>query len=541
MKKNKWKNLVSLLSICLIPFLCAGLAGCSSHSKSKQSRIFRMNINREPPTMDPRKGSELIGSAMHYLLYEGLVRLNPDGTVTPAQAKSVEISDDRLTYTFHLRGTHWSDGSRVTAQDFEHAWKKILLPQFGAANAHLLYPIKNAEKAKRGVVPIDQVGIYSTNDKTFVVELEKPTPYFLELISFCVFFPVNHKIDEANPNWVYEASSQFVSNGPFQLKTWKHNREIVFEKNQRYWEAPYINLDQVVVSMIADENTALSMYENGELDIIGTGISPIPTDALLSYYKQGLLKTNPSPGTTIVCFNVHKFPFNNIHIRKALSYAINRAEIVQNVTQLGESVATNIIPPILRPQGSVALLEDHRALKAQEHFQQGLQELGISIKEFPSVTLDYSFSEVNHKLVQVLKEQWMKVLGIQVNLHSCEHKVLMDLLGNHTYDLAQTFWVAQYNDPMNILERFKFKTNAKNYPGWENPDYIRLLDQSAYDETPEKRAKTIAQAEALIMEEMPLTPIYHWTTSFLIHDRLAYKEFLPNGAFDYARISVKGS
>ncbi|MGH2612477.1 MAG: peptide ABC transporter substrate-binding protein, partial [Rhabdochlamydiaceae bacterium] len=359
-----------------IILLC--LTGChSTESSSKSPHILRINISREPPTMDPRKGNEWIGSAMHYMLFEGLMRLNPNGTLTPAQARSVEISDDRMTYIFHLRGAHWSDGSIVTAQDFELAWKKIIDPQFGATSAYLLYPIKNAEKVKRGELPVDQVGISSKDDLTLVVQLEKPTPYFLDLISFCLFFPVNHTMDEKNPEWMLNASSQFISNGPFTLKTWKHNREIVFEKNNEYWEAPLIDLDQVHVSMIGDENTALSMYENGQLDIIGMVASPLPTDALRHFYEQGVLKNQSAPATTIVSFNTSRFPFTNKHIRKAFSYAIDRPQIVKNITQLGEEVATNLIPPCLALGESNAFFQAHNPVKAQEEFRLGLSELGI--------------------------------------------------------------------------------------------------------------------------------------------------------------------
>jgi oligopeptide transport system substrate-binding protein len=442
------------------------LIGCQSDQTSHKSpHVLRMNITREPPTMDPRKGSDWIGSSMHFLLFEGLMRLNPDGTLTPAQARTVEISDDRMTYTFHLRGAHWSDGSPVTARDFELAWKKIIDPQFGAANAHLLYPIKNAEKIKKGQLPVDALGAVSKDDLTFVVQLEKPTPYFLDLISFCLFFPVNHAIDENNPQWMMEASPLFVSNGPFKIKTWKHNSEIILEKNRRYWEEPLIDLDQVNINMIADENTALSMYENGQLDVIGMVISPLPTDALHHFYEQGLVKNQSSPATTIISFNTSKFPFTNKHIRRALSYAIDRAQIVSNITQLGEEVATNIIPECLAPTKS--FFRDHDVELARKELLLGFEELRIH--KFPKVTLQYSYSEVNHKLVQVLQQQWKETLGIEVGLEKFEHKILLDRLIDRTYDLATTYWFAQYKDPMSIFERFKSKNNAKNYPDWEKP------------------------------------------------------------------------
>ena len=524
------KFITSLVFICLV--------GChSTGTSTKTPHILRMNISREPPTMDPRKGSEWVGSAMHFMLFEGLMRLNPDGSLTPAQARSVEISDDRLHYTFHLRGTLWSDGSRVTAKDFELAWKKIIDPQFGAANAHLLFPIKNAEKVKKGELPLDQVGIYSKDDQTFVVVLEKPTPYFLDLISFCIFFPVNHTIDEKNPQWMLDASSQFVSNGPFVLKKWKHNQEIVFEKNKSYWEASSIDLDQVHVSMITDENTALNMYQSGQLDIIGMVVSPIPTDALHHFYEKGFVKNQSAPATTFISFNTGRYPFNNKHIRKALAYAVNREEIVQNITQLGEKVATNLIPACLHQRSSPSYFDDHDILKAREELMLGFQELGI--QDLPKITLEYSQGETHHKIAQVLQEQWKKNLGIHVEIQKFEHKMLLDRLASRTYDLATTYWFAQYKDPMSIFERFKLKKNTKNYPDWENSEYSKLMDQSFYDPTPEKRERTFARAEAILIEEMPLTPLYHWQTSFMMKDHLGFKSLTPEGAFDYSRIYVK--
>lgn len=489
--------------------------------------------------MDPRRGSEWVGSTMHFMLFEGLMRLNPDGTLTPAQARSVEISDDRMTYTFHLRGTRWSDGSPVTAKDFELAWKKIIHPQFGAANAHLLYPIKNAKKAKRGRISIDQVGISSQDDLTLVVQLERPTPYFLELVSFCVFFPVNHAIDEKNSDWMMEASPHFVSNGPFTLKAWKHNREIVLEKNKHYWESSLISLDKVHVSMISDENTALSMYQNGQLDVIGMVVSPIPTEALHHFYEQGALKSQPAPATTIITFNTGRFPFTSKHIRRALAYAIDRSQIVENITQLGEEIATNLIPDCLEAKGNKCRFPDHDLAKAQEELELGLKELGMM--EFPKVTLEYSSNELHQKIAQVVQEQWKKGLGIDVDIQKHEHKILLDRLVHRSYDLATVWLFAQYKDPMSILERFMYKKNGKNYPDWENPSYVRLLEKSAYTTSGKNRSKMLAQAESILLDEMPLTPLYHWKTSFMMKEHIAIKDLEPHGAFDYSRITFDNS
>lgn len=523
--------------------LIALLASCGKGSEPPKSstRVFRMNINREPPTMDPRRGSELVGSAMHFIVFEGLIRLNPDGTPTPAQAKSVEISDDRKTYTFHLRETFWSNGDPVTATDFERAWKKILSPDFPAASAHLLYGIKNGEAAKRGEVSLDEVGIHVINEKTLVVELTNPAPYFLDLVSFCVFYPVNHKIDEQNPNWAFEAGPAFITNGPFKLVSWKHNNELVFEKNPLYWEANQISLDQIYVSMVNDENTALSMFENNELDIIGHGISRIPSEVVHELYQKGRLQIQDSAGTSVVWFNNDKYPFHNKNIRKAFAYAINRQEIVENITQLGEEIATNIIPPILNRNKKPLLFKDNDTSAARAFFQKGLEELGITAQEFPLITYHYSISDANHKLAQVLQSQWANVLGITVALQNTEHKVLLDKLSSRSYEIAQSYWVAHYYDPLNILERFASKENIKNYPHWHHPEYVRLLEKSAVDLTSEERFKTFEAAEALLIEEMPLAPLYHWKSAFMMKPHFSLPNLSPSGPFDYTRLCTNSS
>lgn len=521
------------MRILLIIFI-AVFGGCQKAERVHKKEL-RLSVTREPPSMDPRLGKEIVGSTMHFLLFEGLTKLEADGKITLAQAKAVEVSKDRKTYTFHLRNTFWSDGTPVTAIDFEKAWKKILSPSFPASNAHLFYSIKNAQLAKKGEVPLDAVGVHAKDDKTFVVELENPTPYFLDLISFCVFAPVSHKVDESNPSWALETGPKFICNGPFTLKDWKHNNEIVFEKNPTYWNAEHIGLDQIQISMIMDENTALHMFESGELDMIGMGLSPIPGDALRKYRQMGQVKCQQSGSTTIVCFNVNKFPFNNKNIRKAFAYAINRKAIVENITELEEHIATSIVPPLLKKNRETSFFNDNDVDLARSLFQKGVEEIGA----FPEITYNYSYSENNHHLAQMLQQQWQETLGVTVNLQNNENKILMDKLSSRNYEMAQTTWMAQYKDPMNILERFKYKTNVKNHAGWENPEFIRLLDKSATDRSEEERLATLEEAEALLLEEMPLAPIYHWKTAYMVKPYLSNTDYVAEGAFNYSQISIR--
>lgn len=533
-RSNQW---TACLSLFLILF-----TSCTKEQKvsPKRPNTLRMNVIREPSTMDPRKGSEFIGSTFHTMLFEGLTRLNSDYSVTPAQAKTIEISDDRKTYTFHLRPVKWSDGSPVTAMDFEKAWKKVLTPDFPAPNAPLFYPIRNAEEAKKGIVPIDAIGVYALDEETLVVELKNPTPYFLKLIAFPTFFPVNHNLDEMDPSWMNQAGENYLTNGPFRLQSWKPSNEIVLEKNPFYWESNMILLEQIKVSMVRDENTVLQMYENGEIDFIGDAISPIPKDALAKYQKKGLLKTFPSAAATAVSFNVSQFPFSNPAIRKAFAFAIERKEIVDNITQLGEEVATQIIPACLKTDKAHSYFKDGNIKKAKQYFAQGLKELGLAEEEFPILTFHYSFSDLNHKLAQTLQQQWAKNLGVKVQLEQCEYKTYLDRLISRDYSFAQMFWFAQYHDPMSILERFKYKNNPKNYCDWENPAYASLLEQTGSAATAQERSKLLEAAEALILSEMPLTPIYHWKTAFMVKEYITYDPFpQEHGYLQLYRTGIK--
>jgi oligopeptide transport system substrate-binding protein len=528
------------LATLTIGILMIFTGSCGNHSSCVKTKELRININGEPHTLDPRKGGDVISSSLHFMLFEGLTSLNPDSTTSFAQAESIDISSDSLVYTFHLRDSLWSDGSPVTAQDFEKSWKDILNPAFPAVNAHLLYPIKNAESAKKGLVPLDQVGIRAKDAKTLVVTLEYPTPYFLQLTSFCVFFPVNSKIDQSFPDWANHVNKNFVSNGPYILKTWKHNDEIVLEKNENYWAKEEVKLNAIRISMVSDEMTALQMYENGELDMIGAPLSPIPVDAFAEFIKKGALQVSPVAGTTICAFNNHQFPFNNENIRKAFSLAINREAIVKNITQLGEVIATGPIPPVLKNNKNRKFFKDNDKKRAQELFQKGLDELNSQPSDL-EITYYYSTSEANHKIAQALQQQWFEVLGIKIKIENLEHKVLSDKLVKRDYGIAQTYWLAQYSDQMNILERYKFKTNPKNYAGWENEEFIQLLNASALHQNPADRMQTLEEAESLFVDLMPVAPIFHSNHAYLLKPYVKGFTLTPIGNIYYTKLYLQSN
>jgi oligopeptide transport system substrate-binding protein len=496
------------LSSLLLLIFCTG---CEQHSQREvPGKVLHFSVNRDPATLDPRKGGEVVSSLFHFLLFEGLTTTAVDGTIQPALAEKIDLSEDRLTYTFHLRDANWSDGSPITAEDFEITWKTHLNPSFPSPTAHLLFPIKNAESAKRGQVSLDAVAIKAINSKTFEVTLNTPTPYFLEIAAFCSFAPVHTKITRDHPDWANRPGKYLVCNGPYLLKSLKHNQECVLVKNPHYWNSSNINIDTLHISIIDNEMTTFYLFENGKLDFIASELSPIALDALREYSKNPILSTFCEAGSTVCFFNTERFPFNNKHIRQAFALAMNRKEIVNNISEINETAALGPIPVALKREEK-NFFHDHAVEEARHHLQQGLEELGLhSAKDLEEVVYCYPNTEKDRKTALIIQQQWFKTLGVRVKLEQHEYKTLQSNFFQRNYTAGQGLWLAQYTDQMSILERFKSKLNIKNYSGWENPAFIQLLENSNYATTTEERLQILDQAEALLVEHMPISPIFHW-------------------------------
>jgi len=462
------------------------------------------------------------------MLFEGLTRMTPSSTSELAIAKDVSISMDKMVYTFLLRKTFWSNGDPVTAHDFEYAWKTLLQPDFPSPDASLLFPIKNAKAAKTGEVPNDEIGVRAIDDNTLEVVLESPTPYFLELISFCLYFPVPHDGD----------FSQNMTNGPFKMKEYRPNNLMTLEKNPFYWDAEHVKLDGVQISFIEDEMTALSLYMKQELDFLGSRFSSIPLDSIPLLRKEGKLQTMPLGATSFCTFNVNTSPFSNANIRKAFAYAMDREAIITHITQMNEEVAFDPIPPLLKENHVHGFFPTQDVSKAQEYLKQGLEELGLTKEDLQDTPLVYSIGDTHSKVVQALQHQWMDALGIRVKLEGYTFKVYFDKLMKRDYKLGYGLWIIQYPDLMNIFERFKFKSNAKNYPGWENSGYIDILNASATLSSLSERVQHLEKAEEILMDEMPIAPIYHWKEAFLQQPYVSGIYISPIGSIHLGSVKI---
>ena len=505
--------------------------------RSEKIQALRLNMKAEPKTMDPRKGGDVFSSQMHFLFFEGLVKRYPDSSIQLAQAESYEISKDNLIYTFHLRDTIWSDNTPVTAYDFEQSWKDILDPTFPSMSAQLFSTIKNADLAKKGLISLDEVGIKAIDTKTLMITLEKPTPYLLELLSFCVFFPVHIKNDRKNPNWAYTANPYFSCNGPYLLEKWDHENQIIAVRNPNYRETQDLHPDKIIFNIVKNDQTTLQMFEKGLIDLIGDSLSFIPLDAIPNLEKKWTISRQSMPSTLLISINTDKPPFHNSKIRKALGFAINRQELIGsfgkgvkknistdhiNIAYQASLSATNVVPPCLKENRYHSFFQDNDVSQAKVLLEEGLREIGMPKEIFDSVIFYYydRFSEAS-ELAQTIQQQWLNALGIFIKIEHLDFSIAVDKLKNGDYSLCCMRWDAMYYDPISILERFKYKSYTANFSNWEHPEFIQLLNRSFYEQG-DKRLLTLEKAERLFISEMPLIPLYHEDYVYMINPRLPY-------------------
>lgn len=522
---------MKILQTLLLIFL---LLSCSKGNPREQKNVLNLAFSYYPATLDPRKTGDFTSSTLVCLLYEGLTRCLPgEEIVEMALAERVDISSDQRVYTFFLKEAYWSDGHRVTAIDFETSWKKILDPSFPSMSPFLLFPILNAESYYKGTVSIDRVGIRSLDDHTLQIELERPTPYFLSLTAFPLLLPFpSHVTTDVDRETRH--GPELISNGPFSIEKIKPNSEILLKKNPLFWNQPNIHLDGIKISIVPDEATALRMFENQDLDYLGSPLSPLPLDALPSLQQKATLQFNPIAASTFIAFNTQKGPFKNPDLRKAFALAINREAIVNKVASLGQLAAQNLLPPSLSSQESPSLFF-HRDL-ALHHFQKAIHELDpASVSQF---TLYFKQSPVEKRLAQALQKSWKEVLDVDITLQELDPKTHAEKLHQNDFQIAIGCWIAQFHDPINLLERYKLKNNAKNFSRWESHPFQTLVEKVSNTTNKTERLLLLREAESILTEECPITTIYHWCSPSISNRRLKNLGFTKSGGVLFERCSI---
>jgi oligopeptide transport system substrate-binding protein len=259
------------------------------------------------------------------------------------------------------------------------------------------------------------------------------------------------------------------------------------------------------------------MYENNEVDFISSFLSPLTVETLGKIQKRKDVKIVPIAGFSFLTFNVKKFPFSNENLRKAFSLAIDRQIIVENITQLNEQIATRCIPPILINNENKILIENNNLTLAKKHFKKALEELNIT-KNKLNITFSFGSYLIHKKEAEALKQMWEKAFNISVKLNLLEDKIFLAKLHQHDYQIGLGRLIVRYNDPMNIFERYKYKNHPKNYPCWEDEEFIRVLNLAKNEFDPKKRTQIIELAETIFLDSLPIAPLYFYNYTLLIKD-----------------------
>lgn len=540
-------------TLCLLVF-----AGCSSPESTSASNTStatesasqaetikraRVNVGTESPSLDPNLITDIAAYQIMHHAFEPLVRMDEKGLPTDGASISRTHNDDYTVWTFKLReGMKWSNGEPVTAHDYVYSVERILNPKTGSRVATMVYSfLKNGEdfygsKMKEGEV----LGIRAVDDLNLEITLENPTPYFISNISHSAWYPLNKSTVEKNGDQWTSTPETLISNGPFTITAIKPKDRVVMKKNPNFWDAENVYFDEIEFLFIEDQNSELSSFTSKEIDMTGQ----LSNREAPNWLDKPEFQKAPVLGTYYVSFNQAVAPFDDVNFRKAVSFAIHRQDIVQNVTQRGERAAVGFIPHGVTLSDGREYRAEAPAFYTPEDFpaslkksEQFLKASGFGTnKPFPKTTYLYNSGDQLHLDVAVrLQAYWGKAFEFTPDVQVMEWKVLIERLRKHDFQFARSAWYGDYLDPMTFLEIFE-TGHGNNVIGYSNPVYDDLLDQIRQETDVDKRLKLIIEAETIIMEkDCVVAPIFEYITPILVQTN--FKNFIrtPLGGLDISR------
>ncbi len=512
----KTRSLIVVSLCCLLAF-ASGCGKSSNASADNGLKVLHFGNGAEPQDLDPQIVTGTIEHRLIKALNEGLVSEDPDLNIIPGVAQTWDISADGLVYTFHLNpAAKWSNGDVITATDFVESYRRILTPSLAAEYAYMLYHVVGAEEYHTGQLDdFAQTGFQALDEHTLQLTLKARTPFLLHAMNHYAWYPVPVKVvaehggmDTRGTRWT--RPENFVGNGPFVLKEWLPNRKIVVERSDTYWDKEMVKLDQIHFYPIESLDTEERMFRTGQLDITNeVPLSKIPT------YQQERpddIEIAPYNGVYFYRFNVTRAPLDDVRVRKALALSIDREALVTKVTLANEIPAYNVVPPDLLTYQSehkfAADLEEARRLLAEAGYPNG--------EGFPAIDVLYNSSEKHKIIAEAIQQMWRQNLGINIGLYNQEWKVYLDAQDELDYFICRSGWIADYVDPHVFLDLWK-SGGGNNDTGWSSAAYDALLDSALNAPDDTARFAIYNQMEQILIDEMPIMPIYHYTRARLIN------------------------
>lgn len=532
--KRRTRLVAVLLAASMVAGGCGASTGRGNTSQSDSSsvnsggsagaNVLHMNIESEPPTLCSLDCYDVVSMNVLRHVMEGLTRLDDDNNVIPGIAEKWDVSEDELTYTFHLGEAKWSNGEPVTADDFVFGWQKMLDPEYGAVYSYLYFDIKGAKDYNTGTGSLEDVAIKAIDDKTLEVVLERPTPYFDFLCAQASFLPINQKfyesLDKDGSNLYGTEAENLLFNGPFVITRWDHDSKITVEKNADYYGADDIKLDTVNMEMVSDANTAYNMFVGGELDMVSLNTG----DQIAQAEKDGYEVLTKSNGATYYFeFNLSDPTLANENIRKALAYAVDRKSLTENILKDSSTAALSFTNPDITANGSSFqtqvgdTIKDGDSEAAKAALDQGMKELGIT--ELPKLTLTINDKDSDKTQAAAYQEYWKQNLGLEVEVLSMPYKSQLSAIKSGDYQICFTAWGPDYNDPSTFLDVF-YSGSGMNNTGYASEEYDKILVQAKAESDPAKRSELFVQAEQKLLEDMPIAPITFYNRAYLVSDQL---------------------
>jgi oligopeptide transport system substrate-binding protein len=507
------------------------LAACGSKKtdveQATERGILLLANGSEPQTLDPHIATGVPENHIISSMLEGLIAYHPsdDTAIEPGMAESFETNEKGDVYTFHLRDAKWSNGDPVTAGDFVYSYQRILDPMLAAQYVTMLFVVKNAQEYHESLgnpdpnhTPMswDEVGIKALDDKTLQIELIAPMPYFPLMLKHYSWFPVNPRAIEANGGKTSRNGKWFqvgnhVSNGPFRLKNWTTNQVLEVEKNPDYWDADKVKLNGIRFFPIESTDTESRLFASSGLH--KTNDVPL---SKIEEYKNNMpekIHLDPYLGSYFYRVNVSRNDaLSDIRVRRALNLSIDRESIVKNVLRGGQIPAYFFVPQGISGYTSKDYFkydpEEARRLLAEAGYPDG--------KNFPTFDILYNTMEQHRTIAETIQQMWKNTLGIEIGIHNQEWKVYLDAQSSLDYDISRAGWIGDYVDPYTFLEMFT-TGNGNNDTGWSNARYDELVATAPMAGNDKKRYAMLQEAEAILMDELPILPIYIYTRPYLLH------------------------
>ncbi len=485
-----------------------------------EQQVLHRDNGEEPQTLDPHLAEGVPSSHILRDLYEGLTAEAPNGRLIPGAAVRWNISRDGKTYTFYLRrDARWSNGDPVTAEDFVYGFRRSASPATASNYAQVLLPIANAAEVLSGQLPLDQLGVLALEEFTLQISMKDPTPYFLGLLTHSSTYPV-HRSSVMQHGSTFTRPGKLVSNGAYLLKDWVVGSHIELLKNDNYWDAENVIIKQVFYYPHTDQSSASKQFRAGKLQ----WTSEVPHNQfewLQQHYPDELV-ISPWMGSYFFGFNLQREPFiESPELRLALAMALDRELLTEKVTQFGERPSYTLVPPDIadyvspRPEWADWTQQERNA-EARSLYAVA----GYSDEDPLRIEIRYNTGENNKKMALAVASLWKQVLGVQATLVNEEFKVFLQ--NREQKVLTQVFragWISDYADPYSFLQLFRTGHGRNDY-GYSNPLYDTMLDQISSERIPSRRRRLMEEAERVLMEDMPLVPVYTYVTKRLVDQRL---------------------